>query len=301
VRPALRRNVTVIGGALDLGQGRRGVDMGPSAIRYADLASSIEELGLTVTDLGNVAVRQVETLNVQDPHAKYLPEILAACREVADAVAQAAETDFALVLGGDHSLAMGVLGGLARVHGPGAVIWVDAHADANTPETSPTGNVHGMPLAAALGWAGPAFVSDSWPTPSLREDQTVLVGVRSLDDDERLRLRHSGVKVFTMSDIDRAGLESVVKGALEVVQGAPFVHLSLDMDVVEPEAAPGVGTPVRGGISYREAHLMMELIAQAGVVDSMEVVEVNPIVDRENRTAELAVELVTSALGKSIL
>jgi arginase len=292
----------VIGAALDLGQGRRGVDMGPSAIRYGGLVSRIADLGYDVVDLGNIAVRQVETLSVRDAHAKYLPEILDACAQIADAVAAGvADGRFVLVLGGDHSLAMGVLGGLARAHGaPGAAIWLDAHADCNTPATSPSGNVHGMPLAAALGWAGPDFRHERWPVPSVDEARTVLVGIRSLDDDERVRLRDSQVTVSTMSDIDRAGLERIVEQALEVVRGAPWVHLSLDLDVVEPADAPGVGTPVRGGITYREAHLALELLAQSGVVGSMEVVEVNPILDRENATGQLAVELVCSALGKTI-
>jgi arginase len=297
-----RRTVAIIGAALDLGQGRRGVDMGPSAIRYAGLAQRIGALGYPVKDLGNIAVRQVETLAVENPRAKYLPEICEACRDIADDVAAGARRgEFVLVLGGDHSLAMGVLGGLARAGGgPGACIWIDAHADANTPATSPTGNVHGMPLAAALGWA-PELDCEGWPVPSLDEERTVLIAIRSLDPDERERLRASKVTVYTMSDLDRLGVERVVSSAIERVRGAPFVHLSLDMDAVEPKEAPGVGTPVRGGMSYREAHLALELLAQSDVVGSMEVVEVNPILDRENTTGQLAVELVCSALGQRIL
>jgi arginase len=299
---ASRRPVTIIGGAMDLGQGRRGVDMGPSAIRYAGLAEKIRALGYEVRDRGNIQSPQVETLQAGDSHAKYAREIIASCSEIADAVSWGARTgEFVLVLGGDHSLAMGVLGGLAREQGPGAVIWIDAHADVNTPATSPSGNVHGMPLAAALGWGGPAFADLPWPTPAVDESKTVLVGIRSLDIGERERLRTSKVKVYTMSDLDRFGVEKVIEGALERVQGAPWVHLSLDMDVVEPEQAPGVGTPVRGGMSYREAHLALELLHGSGLVDSMEVVEVNPILDRENATGELAVELVCSALGQRIL
>jgi arginase len=297
-----RRPVTIIGAAMDLGQGRRGVDMGPSAIRYAGLAEKIRALGYEVRDRGNIQAAEVETLQPGDSHAKYAREIIAACSEIADAVSWGARTgEFVLVLGGDHSLAMGVLGGLAREQGPGAVIWLDAHADVNTPATSPSGNVHGMPLAAALGWGGPAFSDLPWPTPAVDESKTVLVGIRSLDIGERERLRASKVKVYTMSDLDRFGVEKVIEGAIERVQGAPWVHLSLDLDVVEPEQAPGVGTPVRGGMSYREAHLALELLHGAGLVDSMEVVEVNPILDRENATGELAVELVCSALGQRIL
>ena len=209
--------------------------------------------------------------------------------------------DISLVLGGDHSLAIGVLGGLASVHGPGACIWLDAHADCNTPETSPSGNVHGMGLAAALGWRDPMSGAGDWPSPSLDERRTVLIGIRSLDDGERDRLRASEVTVYTMSRRRRMGMQRVIAEAIEIARGAPFVHLSLDMDVVEPEWAPGVGTPVRGGISYRESHLALELLAEAGIVDSIEIVEVNPILDRENATGHLAVELACSALGKRIL
>ncbi len=295
------RRVAVIGAALDLGQGRRGVDMGPSAIRYGGLATRLGELGCDVRDLGNIQAGEIETLDPGDPGARYLAEIEAVCERIADAAeASSAAGEFTLVLGGDHSLAMGVLGGLARRHGPGAVIWLDAHADCNTPETSPSGNVHGMSLAAALGWAG-GIGAGRWPVPAVEEARTVLIGVRSLDPEERARLRASAVKAYTMADVDRMGMDAIVAETVERVRGAPFVHLSLDMDVMEPEIAPGVGTPVRGGVTYREAHLALELLAESGLVDSMEVVEVNPILDRQNATGELAVELVCSALGQRIL
>ena len=205
------------------------------------------------------------------------------------------------MLGGDHSLALGVFGGLARVHGPVGVIWFDAHADCNTPETTPSGNVHGMGLSGALGWNGELFAGGNWPLPSVDEDRTVLIGVRALDPGERERLRRSRVRVFTISDVDRLGMEAVIRGALEHVRGSAHVHVSLDMDVMDPFWAPGVGTAVRGGISYREAHLAMELVSGGGVVGSLEVVEVNPILDRENMTGELAVELICSALGQHII
>jgi arginase len=208
---------------------------------------------------------------------------------------------FPLVLGGDHSVALGTLGGLARASGPGGVLWLDAHGDLNRPDTSPSGNVHGMPLAAVLGLAGPEFESDVYPLPAITPERLALVGVRSLDAGERDLLAEMDARVFTMSDVDRLGLEAVMREALEQVAGDGFVHLSLDMDVLDPEVAPGVGTPVRGGLSYREAHLAMELAAEAGIVGSLEVVEVNPILDRENETAKLAVELVASALGARIL
>ncbi len=206
-----------------------------------------------------------------------------------------------LVLGGDHSIAIGTLGGLARINGPGGVLWVDAHGDLNRPETSPTGNVHGMGLAAALGLAGPAFEAEGVPMPSLDPSRVALVGVRSLDDGERELLKELNATVFTMSEIDRLGIEHAIRESLERVQGPGFVHVSFDMDSVDPDVAPGVGTPVRGGLSYREAHLAMELVAESGLMSSLEVVEVNPILDRENETAALAVELVASALGARIL
>jgi arginase len=204
-----------------------------------------------------------------------------------------------LVLGGDHSIALGTLGGLARGAGAGAVIWVDAHGDLNRPGTSPTGNVHGMPLAAAFGVAGDAFADEGWPLPSV--ERAALVGIRSLDAGERELIRELDVRVFTMSDVDRRGLEHVMAEALEFVRGAAFVHLSLDLDAVDPLIAPGVGTPVPGGFSYREAHLVAELVAESGLADALELVEVNPVLDRANATAELAVELAASALGARIL
>ena len=208
-----------------------------------------------------------------------------------------------LVLGGDHAIAVGSLGGLAAAHGgPGGVIWFDAHTDMNTPQTSPTGNVHGMPLAIALRLTDdPRFRSDAWPVPMVVEDHTVLIGVRSVDEGEKRRLRELGVHVFTMYDIDRRGIGPIVEEAVALASGGAFMHVSLDMDVVDPEQAPGVGTPVRGGITYREAHLGMEILAKHGVVSSLEVVEVNPVLDEHNATASLAVELVCSALGARIL
>jgi arginase len=206
-----------------------------------------------------------------------------------------------LVLGGDHSIAIGTLGGLARHAGPGGVLWIDAHGDLNRPGTSPSGNVHGMVLAAAMGLAGSAFEADQVTVPSVDPSRVALVGVRSLDDGERRLLQNLDATVFTMSDVDRLGIEPAITESLAKVGGPGFVHVSLDMDSLDPDVAPGVGTPVRGGLSYREAHLAMELIAESGLMGSLEVVEVNPILDRENETAKLAVELVASALGARIL
>ena len=293
--------VAVIGAPLDLGQGRRGVDMGPSAIRYAGLDDRIRSLGRGCFDWGNVEAPVAEATATGDERARFLPQIKATCERVAQLVAQAAGDRLVpLVLGGDHSVALGTLGGLAGLYGPGGVIWIDAHGDLNTPETSPSGNVHGMVLAAALGRAGAEFEVTSWKLPLVEPGRLALVGVRSLDPGERELLHELDARVFTMSDIDRLGVERAVRESLAHVAGRAFVHVSLDMDVVDPDVAPGVGTPVRGGLSYREAHLALELVAESGLAGSLEVVEVNPILDRENETAKLAVELVASALGSRI-
>jgi arginase len=274
--------------------------MGPSAIRYAGLAARLEALGISYVDWGDVATAIPEATGVGDERARYLAEIKAACEHVAELVAQAVRQGHVpLVLGGDHSVALGTVGGLASVRGAGGVLWVDAHGDLNRPETSPSGNVHGMVLAAVLGLAGSGFESAAWPLPAA--ERVALVGVRELDRGERELLQELDARVYTMSDIDRRGLEPAMREALEHVGDGGFVHVSLDMDVVDPEVAPGVGTPVRGGLSYREAHLALELVAESRLLGSLDVVEVNPIFDRENATGKLAVDLIASALGARIL
>ena len=297
------REVAVIGAPLDLGAGRRGVDMGPSAIRYAGLDKQLaDKLGVRVTDAGNVISPVVETTAMGDANARYLAQILDLCDRLSALVAEAAGRGaLPLVLGGDHSVALGSLVGMAKVKGAGGVVWIDAHGDLNTPATSPSGNVHGMVLAAALGMAGDSFKRDGWPLPAVEPGRLALVGVRSLDDGERDLLRELDAKVFTMSEVDRIGIEPCMREAIAHAAGGAFLHVSLDLDVVDPDYAPGVGTPVRGGLSYREAHLAMETVAESRLVDSMDVVEVNPILDRENATGQLAVELVASALGARIL
>ena len=293
----------MIGAPLDLGAGRRGVDMGPSAIRYAGLEPRIQQLARRCVDWGDVVTAVAEASTVGDERVRFLPQIKETCERIAELMGRAVEEEhFPLVLGGDHSVALGTLGGLARAAGrPGGVLWLDAHGDLNRPDTSPSGNVHGMPLAAALGLGGPEFESDVFLLPALEARRVVLFGVRSLDPAERELLGELDVLVFTMSDLDRTGIERAMSEALERLQGPGFVHVSLDLDVLDPEVAPGVGTPVRGGLSYREAHLALELVAESGLAGSLEVVEVNPILDRENETAKLAVELVASALGARIL
>ena len=294
------RPVAVIGAGLDLGAGRRGVDMGPSAIRYAGLAARLEEIGREVHDSGDIHSPVPEATEAGEGNAHYLGPILAACALLADLVAAATlQGRVPLTLGGDHSIAMGTLGGMAATHGAGAVLWIDAHGDLNRPETSPTGNVHGMPLAAVLGVAGESFAQVAYPTPSITK--AALLGVRSLDPGERSLIRELGLRVYTMKELDERGVQVSTAEALDYQRGSPFVHVSLDLDAVDPMFAPGVGTPVRGGLSYREAHLALELVAESGLADSIDVVEVNPILDRENETGALAVELAASALGARIL
>ena len=297
------RKVALIGAPLDLGAGRRGVDMGPSAIRYAGLEQHLREtLGIESVDLGNIETPVAESLEAGDESARFLPQILELCDRVAKLVGDARRKgETPLVLGGDHSVALGSLVGMASVHGRGGVVWLDAHGDLNTPESSPTGNVHGMVLAAALGLGGALFAREDWTLPAVESGRLALVGVRSLDQGERELLKQLDAKVFTMTDLDRIGIERCMREAIAHASGAAFLHVSLDLDVVDPETAPGVGTPVRGGLSYREAHLAMELIAESGLADSFDVVEVNPVLDRENATGKLAVELIASALGARIL
>jgi arginase len=298
-----QRTVALIGAPLDLGAGRRGVDMGPSAIRYAELEQHLRTaLGIDTVDRGNIEAPVAESMEAGDERARFLSQILSLCDRVATLVTEAREQgQTPLVLGGDHSVALGSLVGMAKAHGAGGVIWLDAHGDLNTPESSPSGNVHGMVLAAALGLAGPAFARDGWTLPAVEPGRLSLVGVRSLDQGERELLKRLEAKVFTMADVDRIGIERCMREAIAHASGASFLHVSLDLDVVDPETAPGVGTPVRGGLSYREAHLAMEVVADAGLADSFDLVEVNPVLDRENATGKLAVELIASGLGARIL
>jgi arginase len=275
--------------------------MGPSAIRYAGLRGRLVRAGIEVEDRGNVLTPLAETRAGGPDTARFLDEILETCAHVAREVERGrADGYLPLVLGGDHSIAIGTLSGLAA-SGPGGVLWLDAHGDLNTPETTPSGNVHGMPLAVVLGRCGPTFERDGLRLPAVDPQKVALVGVRSLDPGEQALVRDLDLAVYTISDLDRRGVEPVIEEALERISGGAFVHVSIDLDVMEPEIAPGVGDPVRGGLSYREAHLALELVAEAGVLDCLELVEVNPIRDHENTTAALAVGLAASALGVRIL
>jgi len=299
--------IGIIGVPLDLGAGRRGVDMGPSAIRVAQLSGRLERLGYEVKDFGNVPVDQPEAAREGHENARYLPRITTTCRRLAKRVAAIVRRQrFPLVLGGDHSIAVGTIAAMsAHVREQGGklgVIWVDAHADMNTPDTSPSGNVHGMPLAACVGMGPPELTRLPGFAPIVDAANVVLVGIRDVDLLEKPHVKESGVTVFTMRHIDERGLPAVMKEAIAIAgNGTAGVHVSLDMDAVDPDQAPGVGTPVRGGLTYREAHLVMETLCDAGIMLSMEAVEVNPVMDAANRTAVLAVELVMSAMGKRIL
>ena len=292
---------------MDLGAGRRGVDMGPSALRVAGLNEKIASVGYEVQDLGNVVVDQPENLPVGAMNARYLPQIAHTCTRLAVLVEQAAdEGRVPLVLGGDHSVAMGTVAGMSshfRKRGEKmGLLWIDAHADMNTPESSPSGNVHGMPLACIVGLGPPDLACLGGYAPKVDPANVAIVGLRSVDEIERQNVRGAGVHAFTMRDIDERGLRSVMQEAiLHASAGTAGFHLSFDMDVLDPQEAPGVGTPVRGGITYREAHLAMEIVCDSGGMCSMEVVEVNPVIDEVNRTALLAVELIMSAMGKRIL
>lgn len=301
------KRIRVIGVPLDLGQSRRGVDMGPSAVRVAGLQARLEALGHVVADGGNVSVAIAEQKKEGQPEAKYLKEITVICTQHAELVLKTLEGgEVPIVLGGDHSVAAGTVAGVAefyrRQNQSIGLIWIDAHSDINTPETSPSGNVHGMPLAAALG-LGPAELANILNfSPKVKPENCVLIGVRDIDMVEKENVRRAGVRVFTMRDIDERSMRGVMQEALDVAgRGTAGYHISLDMDWIDPQDAPGVGTPVRGGATYREAHLAMEIIADQGRMLSFEVVELNPVIDEHNRTANLAVELTVSAFGKKIL
>ena len=301
------KQIRVIGVPLDLGQSRRGVDMGPSAVRVAGLEARLEAIGHVVEDGGNVAVAMPEQKKEGAAHAKYLKEITATCTKSADLVLKTLEAGkVPLVLGGDHSVAAGTVAGVAefyrRQNQKIGLIWIDAHSDMNTPASSPSGNVHGMPLAAIMG-LGPAELGNIFNfSPKVHPENCVLVGIRDVDAIEKENIRKAGVEVFTMRDIDERGMRSVMEEALRMAgRGTAGYHVSLDMDWIDPEDAPGVGTPVWGGATYREAHLAMEIISDHGRLLSLEIVEVNPVIDEHNQTADLAVELSLSAFGKKIL
>jgi len=302
-----RRTVEVVGVPMDLGGFRRGVDMGPSAIRYAGLQAALERLGYEVRDRGNLRVAdraesawkdgRAEAASARAHHVDEIDRVALELAEVVEAIERAGSIP--VVLGGDHSIGMGTLAGIRRAGRRPGVIWIDAHGDINTPETTPSGNVHGMPLAVAVGLAGDPFPEEL--RGSVDGSHSVLFATRSVDPGERENIRRAGVTAITMADIDRLGIADAMERAIAVASGGDGIHLSLDMDAIDPDDAPGVGTPVRGGLTYREAQLAMEMLAASAKLRSLEVAEVNPILDEGNRTAQLAVELIASALGQTIL
>ncbi len=294
--------IRVIGAPIDLGADRRGVDIGPTAIRYAGLSDQLIQLGYTIHDIGNLHIPLPESISIGNPRLKYLEPIIQVSEELAREVAAALkENEFPLILGGDHSLALGSISGVAQVYPNVGILWIDAHADFNTTGTTPSGNIHGMILAALAGLGDKCLTDIGGWSPKINMDTIVIIGARDLDAGEKNLLREHHIHVFTMSDIDHRGIGEVMQQALAIAgRGNQPIHVSFDMDSLDPREAPGVGTPVRGGLSYREAHFAMELISQSQQMVSMDMVEVNSILDRENATAQLAVELVLSALGKKI-
>src|SRR6187431_603822 len=303
----MARPVHIIGVSLDLGGNRRGVDMGPSAFRIAGLAERLAGLGMAVVDAGDLVAPIPEVKAFGDPTRKYIREIARVCEKLYKTSLSVLEHGgFPLVLGGDHSLAAGSVAATAdfvrREEKPLGLIWVDAHGDMNTPSTSSSGNVHGMPLAALLGSEPVELARIGGFSPKVRPEHTVLIGIRNLDEREKERIRESGVHVYTMKDIDRNGIAQTVESAIAVAgRGTAGIHVSFDLDVCDPAIAPGVGTPVKGGLDYREAHMVMEMIADSGLLRALDLVEVNPILDDRNVTAILGAELASSALGQKII
>lgn len=298
-----KKNISVIGVPMDLGQMRRGVDMGPSAIRYAGLLERLEAIGHTVTDLGDIQIDQPERVHTADTNLRNLDSVVKGSTALADQVKKVkTDGDFPLILGGDHSIAIGSLAGISSNYENLGVIWYDAHGDLNTGDTSPSGNIHGMPLAVSLGIGHEDLVNIHDYTPKVKPENIVIIGARSLDEGERELIKERGIRVYTMHEVDRMGMTKVMEESIEYLKDrTDGVHLSLDLDGLDPNDAPGVGTPVIGGISYRESHLAMEMLAEADILTSAEFVEVNPILDEKNKTATVAVALVGSLFGEKLL
>lgn len=303
----MAQKIRILGVPMDLGQSRRGVDMGPSALRVAGLQARLKQLGYQVEDIGNISVKQPEEQHYGDKRAKYLNEIAETCQGLAETVEKTlSEEMMPIVLGGDHSIAAGSVAGVASFFRKQSkrvgLIWLDAHGDVNTPESSPSGNVHGMPLASIMGYGAPELTELCNFKPKIEPQNVVMVGIRELDTKERQLVKKSGVHVFTMREIDERGMRDVMAEALRfATDDTNGIAVSLDMDFLDPTEAPGVGTPVRGGVTYREAHLALEMIADSHALVSFELVEINPVVDLHNKTAILGVELALSGLGKKIL
>lgn len=302
----LKENVTIIGFPMDLGADRRGVDMGPSALRIAGLQTKLESLGFKVQDYGNIKIEIMEKQKIKNPKLKYLDEIIKTSKLLADKVEKVLEKgDFPLCLGGDHSMALGTISGIASFCKKRklklGVIWIDAHSDMNTDETSPTGNIHGMPLAALMGLGCDELVNLLGFSPKLLPENCALIGIRSIDEAEKINIKKLKVPIYTMNDIDKLGIHRIIAKVLKQFrEKVDHIHISFDVDSVDPSVAPGVGTPVPGGLSYREAHLLMEIIAECGCMSSLEVAEANPILDHKNQSASFTAELIASSMGQRI-
>lgn len=299
----MKRKVTLLGAPMDLGQLRRGVDMGPSAIRYAGINEKLDKLGYQVVDLGDIPIDRPKTTIDSKTGLRNLETVLKGNETLANKVEEIMQDQsFPLILGGDHSIAIGSIAGIASHYQSLGVIWYDAHVDLNTPETSPSGNIHGMPLAVSLGLGVDSLTTIGGYAPKVKFENVVVIGARSIDDGEKELIKEKGIKVYTMHDIDRRGMTKIIEEAVSYLkERTDGVHLSLDLDALDPLYAPGVGTPVAGGVSYRECHLAMEMLAEAGIITSCDVVEVNPILDDKNKTGVLAVELVASLFGEKLL
>jgi arginase len=298
------KKIAVIGVPMDLGQNRRGVDMGPSAIRYAGMIDRLKSLNIEVEDLGDVEIVKSEPTAVkEDTNLKNLREVALTNGNLANEVSSSISNgDFPLILGGDHSIAIGSIAGVAKHYNNLGVIWYDAHGDLNTSDTSPSGNIHGMPLAVSLGLGHETLTNIGGPEPKIKPENIVIIGARSLDEGERELIKEKGIKVYTMHEVDKLGMSTVIKETIEYLkEKTDGVHLSLDLDGLDPQDAPGVGTPVLGGMSYRESHLAMEMLSESEIITSAEFVEVNPILDEKNKTASVAVGLMASLFGEKLL
>jgi arginase len=304
-------NVSILGIPMDLGAGRRGVDMGPSALRYAQIAETLRSLGHEVKDHGNVLVPVVETIDRSssiksnaslrsstEPH--YLEQIRSACQEAAERLQAMPAESFPICIGGDHSMAMGTVAGVTRGLRTG-LIWVDAHTDFNVPEISPSGNIHGMPVAHLVGLGDERLINIGGMGAKIKAEDIVMIGIRSVDLEERELLRARGATIYTMKEVDTLGMARIAAETLEKLGALPRVHVSFDADAFDPSVCPGVGTPVPGGLTYREGHLLMELLSDSGIISSLDLVEVNPVLDLQNTTAKIMVEMAASLLGKKIL
>lgn len=299
----MKKKITILGVPMDLGQARRGVNMGPSAIRYADVIERLEKLGYEVKDQGDIEIGAAERLHDPETNMKNLKAVAEANAILGTKVDEIVKNgDFPLVFGGDHSIAIGTLTGVSKHYKNLGVIWYDAHGDLNIADTSPSGNIHGMPLAASLGHGHPALTEIGGYSPKVKHENIVIIGARDLDEGEKELIKDKGIKVYTMHEIDRLGMTKVMEETISYLKDkTDGVHLSLDLDALDPSDCPGVGTPVLGGISYRESHLAMEMLAESGIITSAEFVEVNPILDERNRTAMVAVALMGSLFGEKLL